>query len=93
MDELKQIADRELPILAQCIIADQEEPTAEKVWNRLKLIDDLLVLQKSRILFMPRRTKAGNLRKDSTMKQILEKRIDKSIGILFVNLFLLFPSH
>lgn len=80
MTEFKTINQRELPILAQCIINNQEEPTAESVYKELNLIDDLLTLQKSRMLLIPRRTKAGNIRKDSTLKQILEKRIEMEIN-------------
>ena len=79
MEMFSQINDRELPVLAQSIIDTTEEPTADSVMRQLTLIDDLLNFQRTRMLFMPRRTKAGNLRKDATLKQIIEKRIENEI--------------
>jgi len=36
-------------------------------------------LQKQRMLFMPKRTKTGRLRKDATLKTLIEKRIEVDV--------------
>lgn len=80
MEELKVITkEQERKIMIKSIIENSENPTAESVFNNLKLIDDLLLLQKQRMLFMPKRTKTGALRKDVTLKKVLEKRIEVEI--------------
>lgn len=77
MNELNVITKpTEKEIMIKSIIENKENPTAESVFNDLKLIDDLLLLQKQRMLFMPKRTKSGALRKDATLKKVLEKRIE-----------------
>lgn len=77
MGELKVITkEQERKIMIKSIIENSENPTAETVYKDLKLIDDLLLLQKQRMLFMPKRTKSGALRKDVTLKKVLEKRIE-----------------
>lgn len=77
MEELKVIKkEMEKSIMIESIIENSEKPTAESVYKELKLIDDLLILQKQRMLFMPKRTKSGALRKDVTLKKVLEKRIE-----------------
>lgn len=77
MEELKVIKkEMEKSIMIESIIENSENPTAESVYKDLKLIDDLLLLQKQRMLFMPKRTKSGALRKDVTLKKVLEKRIE-----------------
>ena len=77
MGELKVITkSMEKEIMIKSIIANSEKPTAESVFKDLKLIDDLLLLQKQRMLFMPKRTKTGKLRKDATLKTVIEKRIE-----------------
>ena len=80
MEELKVITKQmEKEIMIKSIIENSENPTAESVFNNLKLIDDLLLLQKQRMLFMPKRTKTGMLRKDATLKKVIEKRIEVEI--------------
>lgn len=80
MNELNVITKpMEKEIMIKSIIENSENPTAESVFNDLKLIDDLLMLQKQRILFMPKRTKTGKMRKDATLKTMLEKRIEVSL--------------
>src|SRR5690606_31730141 len=80
MEELKVITkEMEKSIMIKSIIENSENPTAETVYKDLKLIDDLLLLQKQRMLFMPKRTKSGALRKDVTLKKVLEKRIEVEI--------------
>jgi len=80
MEELKVITKQmEKEIMIKSIIENSQNPTAESVFNNLKLIDDLLLLQKQRMLFMPKRTKTGALRKDVTLKKVLEKRIEVEI--------------
>lgn len=77
MEELKVITkEMEKSIMIESIIENSENPTAESVYKDLKLIDDLLLLQKQRMLFMPKRTKSGALRKDVILKKVLEKRIE-----------------
>lgn len=70
---------QEKEIMIQSIIKNSNAPTAESVMKDLKLIDDLLMLQKQRMLFMPKRTKTGLLRKDVTLKTMIEKRIEYDI--------------
>lgn len=78
--ELKVIKNqKEVDLMIHSIIKTQKNPTTKQVKNDLQLIDDLLVLQRSRMLFIPKRTKTGKLRKDSTLKQIIEKRIELSL--------------
>ena len=80
MNELNVITKpMEKEIMIKSIIENSENPTAESVFNDLKLIDDLLLLQKQRMLFMPKRTKTGKIRKDATLKTMLEKRIEVSL--------------
>lgn len=77
MNELRVITKpMEKDIMIKSIIENSENPTSESVLNDLKLIDDLLLLQKQRMLFMPKRTKTGKLRKDATLKTMIEKRIE-----------------
>lgn len=80
MNELRVITKpMEKDIMIKSIIENSENPTSESVLNDLKLIDDLLLLQKQRMLFMPKRTKTGKLRKDATLKTMIEKRIEVNI--------------
>lgn len=80
MEELKVITkEQERKIMIKSIIENSENPTAESVYKDLKLIDDLLLLQKQRMLFMPKRTKTGMLRKDATLKKVIEKRIEVEV--------------
>lgn len=72
---------KEKEIMIESIIENSENPTAESVMKDLKLIDDLLLLQQQRILFMPKRTKSGKLRKDATLKTMIEKRIEHDTWI------------
>lgn len=65
--------------MIKSIIKNSENPTAESVFNDLKLIDDLLLLQKQRMLFVPKRTQSGKLRKDATLRKVIEKRIELSL--------------
>lgn len=65
--------------MIKSIIKNSENPTAESVFNDLKLIDDLLLLQKQRMLFIPKRTQSGKLRKDATLRKVIEKRIELSL--------------
>lgn len=76
---MKVITEKEKPFLINSIIGNQENPTTESVMKDLQLIDDLLVLQKQRILFMPKLTKTGKLRKDASLKKIIEMRIEQSL--------------
>lgn len=78
--ELKVITNKlEKEIMIKSLIENSENPTAESVMKDLKLIDDLLLLQKQRMLFMPKRTKTGRLRKDATLKTLIEKRIEVDV--------------
>jgi|GEM_PF-2911035 len=74
---IKQQQEKEM--LIQSIIENSDNPTAESVMKDLKLIDDLLMLQKQRMLFIPTRTKTGRLRKDANLKTMIEKRIEYDI--------------
>lgn len=80
MNELNIITrPMEKEIMIKSIIENSDNPTAESVFNDLKLIDDLLLLQKQRSLFMPKRTRSGKLRRDTTLKALIEKRIEVSL--------------
>ncbi|MCO5232868.1 MAG: hypothetical protein M9888_03900 [Chitinophagales bacterium] len=79
MNELKVIKPIEKEIMIKSIIENTENPTAESVFNDLKLIDDLLLLQKQRMFFLPKRTKTGKIQKDATLKIMIEKRIEVSL--------------
>ncbi len=83
--ELKVITNKlEKEIMIKSLIENSENPTAESVMKDLKLIDDLLLYQKQRMLFMPKRTKTGQLRKDATLKTLIEKRIEVDVfGAVF----------
>jgi hypothetical protein len=72
---MKTITAKELEVLIPVVIDNMEAPTKEGVLKEIKLIDDLLTLQKSRMLFMPKRTKSGKLRADRTLKQVIIARI------------------
>lgn len=76
---MKVITEKEKPFLINSIIGNQENPTTESVMKDLQLVDDLLMLQKQRILFMPKRTKTGKLRNDASLKKIIEMRIEQSL--------------
>lgn len=76
---MKAITDKELEVLIPVIIENTENPTKEKILKEVELIDDLLTLQKSRMLFMPKRTKSGKLRTDSILKQIIIARIESEL--------------
>lgn len=76
---MKTITAKELDVLVPVVIDNMENPTKESVLKEIKLIDDLLTLQKSRMLFMPKRTKSGKLRVDSTLKQVMIARIEAEI--------------
>lgn len=76
---MKTIKENELQVLIPVIIKTIKKPTKESVMKQITLIDDLLTLQKSRMLFMPKRTKSGILRKDVGLKKIIEARIDTDI--------------
>lgn len=79
MNSLNCIKEREKVVLIQSIINTSKNPTANSIYNQLKLIDDLLTLQKNRSLFMPKRTKSGTLRKDVSLKRVIEKRIESEL--------------
>ena len=70
----------EQDILIKVLIKNTKEPSSEKIMKNLILIDDLLLLQKQRSLFMPKRTKTGKLRKDSNLKLMIEKRIEADLN-------------
>lgn len=76
---MKTIKGNELQVLIPVVIKNTENPTKKSVMKQITLIDDLLTLQKSRMLFMPKRTKSGILRKDVGLKKIIEARIDADI--------------
>jgi hypothetical protein len=79
MDELQVITDTEKDVLIQVLIENSVELSVPKIMKDLILIDDLLKLQKSAMLFMPTRTKGGKLRKHQDLQTILIARIDKEI--------------
>ena len=70
---------KELPVLIGVIIANTPDPTAEKVMKQVVLIQDLLAIQRSRMFFIPTRTKSGKKRKDQSLIDILEKRIEQDV--------------
>ncbi len=74
------ISYKEKQILINVLIENNDNPTVEEVMKDLLLIEDLLTLQKQRMLFIPKRTKTGKLRKDATLKKIIEKRIEKDLN-------------
>ena len=79
-NELRAITKQaEKEIMIKSLIKTSQSPTAESVMKDLVLIDDLLMLQKQRMLFMPKRTKSGKLRQDATLKTMLEKRIEVDV--------------
>ncbi|UTG62419.1 hypothetical protein J2O09_05540 [Elizabethkingia anophelis] len=76
---MNNINEREKSILINAIIHNQDNPTAESIMKDLLLIDDLLGIQRQRMLFMPKRTKTGKLRKDASFRTVIEKRIEADI--------------
>ena len=72
------MTDQELDIMIKTLI-DSGKTSKQEILKEIELIDDLLGLQKSRMLFMPARTKSGRLRKDARLQDIIEKRIELNL--------------
>ncbi len=81
MLNLNHISNNELPILANVLLISNNGDK-EKVLNDLHLIDDLLGIQKSGILFnsLFRKTRSGRIRNEvKNMRAVLIDRISYEI--------------
>lgn len=79
---MKEIISKvEKVIMLNVLINASDNPTVQSISKEYALIEDLLTIQKSRVLFIPKRTKSGQLRKDPTLKQMLEKRIEIHLNL------------